>query len=115
MALFDDAVTTAVGRALDSVALRQRVTADNIANVMTPGFKAKRVQFEQALASAARAGRPDLAQASVEVTGGPARADGNDVQLEVENTTLMTAGLQYQALAQAAAFKHNLLRTALRG
>ena len=35
--------------ALDALSLRQRVIADNIANVNTPGFLAGRVQFEDAL------------------------------------------------------------------
>ncbi len=35
-----------LAKALDAYALRQRVIADNIANVATPGFRAKEVTFE---------------------------------------------------------------------
>ena len=52
MTLFTDRVTAGIESALDSVSLRQRVTADNIANMNTPGFKASRVEFENSLASA---------------------------------------------------------------
>ena len=113
--LFDDATTAALGRALDATALRQRVTADNIANVMTPGFTARRVAFESALAEAVRSGRPDTAQASITHTSAPGREDGNNVVLEEEMGSLMRSGLQFQAVAQAVTFKHSLLRTALRG
>ena len=113
--LFDDAVSTALSRALDGTALRQRVSADNIANVMTPGFQARRVDFEQALSSAMRAGRPSTAEATVRTTADASREDGNNVQLEDETASLMQSGLQYQAVAQAVTFKHNLLKSALRG
>lgn len=113
--MFDDGVSLALGRALDGVALRQRVSADNVANVMTPGFTAQKVEFEQALAGAVAAGDPEQATATVTGTGAQARADGNNVELEVETTNLMRSGLQFQALAQAVSFKHSLLRTAIKG
>ena len=43
---------TAIEVALDGVAERQRVTAHNIANVNTPGFRSARVEFESELARA---------------------------------------------------------------
>ena len=113
--MFDDAVSTALGRALDGTALRQRVSADNIANVMTPGFQARRVGFEQQLAAAIRDGRPGDARAVIETTTTDSREDGNNVVLEEETSSLMQSGLQFQALAQAVSFKHSLLRTAVKG
>jgi flagellar basal-body rod protein FlgB len=38
--------------ALDAYALRQRVTAENVANVQTPGYKSKKVTFEENLKKA---------------------------------------------------------------
>ncbi len=113
--LFDDGVSLALHRALDGVALRQRVSADNVANVMTPGFTARKVAFEDALAGAVAAGDPELAEPTVTTTGAQAREDGNNVELEVETASLMRSGLQFQALAQAVSFKHSLLRTAIKG
>lgn len=113
--MFDDGVTLALGRALDAVALRQRVNANNIANVMTPGFRAQKVEFEQALAGALAGGDPTSAQASIVETGAGAREDGNNVELEVEQGSLLRSGLQYQAVAQAVSFKDALLRTAIKG
>lgn len=113
--LFDDTVTSALSRALDGTALRQRVTAENIANVMTPGYQARRVDFEAALASALEGGRVDDVSPSVTTSAAAAREDGNNVVLEEETSSLMRSGLQYQALAQAVSFKQGLLRAAVRG
>ena len=113
--MFDDGVTLALGRALDAVAMRQRVNANNIANVMTPGFRAQKVEFERTLAGAVASGDPSQAQATVLETGADAREDGNNVELEVEQGSLMRSGLQYQAVAQAVSFKDALLRTAIKG
>lgn len=113
--MFDDGVTLALGRALDGVAMRQRVNAHNIANTMTPGYRAQKVEFEQALAGALATGDPSAAQATVVETGATPREDGNNVELEVEQGSLLRSGLQYQAVAQAVSFKDALLRTAIRG
>src|SRR5690554_76657 len=42
-------------RSLDGVAMRQRVTAHNIANVDTPGYKRYRLEFESVLKEAVSA------------------------------------------------------------
>ncbi len=115
MPLFDDGASLAIGKALDSVALRERVHANNIANVMTPGFRASRVDFEDSLAAAVAEGDPTRASASLRATGGSVREDGNDVEIEAETGGLMKAGLQYQALTQAMSFKFALLTTAVKG
>ena len=115
MELFNDRVQSALERAMDGVALRQRVTSQNIANAMTPGYRAQRVDFESAL-SAALSGDGDVRSAALSVTdaGGQAREDGNSVELETEATSLMRSGLQYEALVAAANYRHGVLRAALR-
>jgi flagellar basal-body rod protein FlgB len=47
-----DAVSNVLNSALDGISLRQNVIADNIANVDTPGFRARSVDFESSLKSA---------------------------------------------------------------
>ena len=113
--MFDDGASLALGRALDAVALRQRVNANNIANIMTPGFQAQKVEFEQALAGAVAQGDPASASPTVVATGATSREDGNNVELEVEQGSLLRSGLQFQAVAQAVTFKDALLRTAIKG
>jgi len=114
MTLFTDGVQSALERAMDGVMLRERVAAQNIANVMTPGYQAQRVSFEDNLAAALRSGR-DASSTSLDVlpTGGESDARGNNVDLVGENTELMRSGLQYEALVQAANYRFNVLHKAL--
>ena len=115
MTLFTDGVQSALERAMDGVALRQRVSAQNIANVMTPGYRAQQVSFEGDLAAALSTGQ-DPARASLTVLdgGGASDASGNSVDLATESTSLMKSGLQYEALVQATNYRMSILRTALR-
>jgi flagellar basal-body rod protein FlgB len=115
MTLFTDGVQSALERAMDGVMMRQRIAAQNIANVMTPGYQASRVSFEADLAAALSSGE-DPAQASVDVslTDAPSDARGNNVDLVGENTTLMRSGLQYEALVAATNYRYNVLQAALR-
>ncbi len=115
MTLFTDSVQSSLERAMDGVALRQRISAQNIANVMTPGYKAQQVSFEDNLSSALSAGSdPARAGLTVTDTEGPADERGNSVDLSTESTSLMKSGLQYEALVQAANYRFGVLRAALR-
>lgn len=115
MALFTDSVQSALERAMDGVALRQRVAAQNIANVMTPGYHAQQVSFESSLSSALAAGQ-DPSQTALSVTEAPGEVNeqGNSVDLATESTSLMKSGLQYEALVQATNYRMGILRSALR-
>ncbi len=115
MTLFTDGVQSALERALDGVALRQRMTAQNIANVMTPGYHAQKVAFEGDLAAAlARGDDPARTALTVEDSGGPVDENGNSVDLADESTALMKSGLQYEALVQATNYRHSIMKAALR-
>jgi flagellar basal-body rod protein FlgB len=114
MTLFTDGVQGALERAMDGVMLRQRVAAQNLANVMTPGYHAQRVSFEENLSAALAAGDPQRAALEVTPTDDPTDARGNNVDVVGENTALMRSGLQFEALVQAANYRFNVLHTALR-
>ena len=115
MDLFTDGVQRALERAMDGVALRQRVSAQNIANVMTPGYHAQRVTFEDDLATALARGKdPSATELTVGDSGGQVNENGNSVDLAEESTSLMRSGLQYEALVQATNYRFSVLRSALR-
>ncbi len=99
--------------ALDSLSLRQRVIADNIANVQTPGYQAKRVQFEDALKSAVADGS-GRARANIGVSLEPTREDGNNVNLDTETISNIDTGLRYQLATRAIDGKFAALRTAMK-
>lgn len=109
-----DVVTRAAYAALDGVALRQRVVADNIANSATPGYREKQVTFEDALGAAMSTGSdPMTVAADVSETGSPVKADGNSVDVTRQATLLDETTLQYQALVQVLNFRANIIKDGL--
>lgn len=111
--MLDSVVTVALTSALDGLSLRQRAIADNIANVNTPGYTAKRVKFEEALAESV--GRRDGAvQATTERSLEPTQLNGNNVNLDTETLSNIETVLRYQFAAQAVNGEFNGMRTALK-
>jgi flagellar basal-body rod protein FlgB len=114
--VFDDVSSSALGVALDGLALRQRVIADNIANIETPGYHARRVKFEEALGSAVSAGAaPESVQPTVGQSLEPTRLNGNNVNLDEETLSNVDTGLRYQLALRAMDSKFSLLRDVIRG
>ena len=113
--MIGDVTTSALHAALDGLAQRQRVTADNIANVNTPGFLAGRVDFESSLSGALSSGAdPGSARAMVARSLEPTNTNGNNVNLDSETVIATETGLRYQLALTALDGKYNGLRTALR-
>jgi flagellar basal-body rod protein FlgB len=129
----DDLALKALSYALDGLSLRQRVTANNVANVDTPGFKAGKVDFETSLQRALRndddtclpmltthqdhvslVSTPAAPAPNVEYKDDQVRNDGNNVDIDVEMTNLAETAIRYQALAQLAGLKLSLLKTIVR-
>ena len=111
--MLDDITSVTAHTALNGLAMRQRVTADNIANIETPGFLAGRVTFEDNLREAIQDGSPAdtrfLNQRSLE----PTRVDGNNVNLDHETLTHIDTNLRYQLMLRVIDGKISTLRTAM--
>jgi flagellar basal-body rod protein FlgB len=111
----NDVTMTALHSALRGLSTRQRVIADNVANIQTPGFRAGRVDFESALGEALTTG------ASAEVTpastrsNAPTRLDGNNVNLDEETMAMLDTTMRYELTTRAMSEKFALLRTAIKG
>lgn len=101
-------------KALDFLWEKESVISDNLANVETPGYKAKYVTFEEEFKSRleAAAGERDRASDISEAIAGStyrihtsegetARADGNNVNADVELMELTRTSLQYQYLLRS--------------
>lgn len=108
-----DLTVSAVHTALRGVTQRQRVIANNIANVETPGFIAQRVSFEESLRAAVRSGAPEASTVAVTPSDAPANLNGNNVQLDDETMALVDSGLHYQLMVEALNAKFGLLRTSI--
>ena len=113
--MISDATSTALHAALSGLAQRQRVTADNIANVNTPGFLAGRVDFESSLRGALAGGdTPSIDGGQVLRSLEPTNTNGNNVNLDAETIIATETGLRYQLALNALDGKYNVLRSALR-
>jgi flagellar basal-body rod protein FlgB len=113
--MIGDITPPALHAALSGLSQRQRVTADNIANVQTPGFLAGRVDFESSLRGALRNGdTPSISGGTVARSLEPTNTNGNNVNLDMETVTATETGLRYQLALNALDGKYSTLRTALR-
>jgi flagellar basal-body rod protein FlgB len=111
--VFSSVTFTAMNSALDALALRQRVIADNVANIHTPGYLAGRVSFEESLADAVRGGT-GVGATRVDRSLEPTRENGNNVNLDTETLLNVDTNLRYQLATQAIDGTFSRLRTAMR-
>ncbi|GAA4738591.1 flagellar basal body rod protein FlgB [Nocardioides endophyticus] len=107
-----DPVGAILGSALDGIALRQRVIADNIANVDTPHYRASSVNFEDNLRSAIASGSPDGSiSPTLAATDTPVGANDNNVDLRKETLAAVQSQFQYQMITRATSDRFDLVRT----
>jgi flagellar basal-body rod protein FlgB len=118
MSLFDK-TTSALGAAINMRQLKQNITSSNIANAETPGYHAKKIDFENALARALdiddlrgmstssgdhfALGGGSIANARPDIYENPEGAinnDGNTVDLEKEMSNLTENSIMYKAALQ---------------
>jgi flagellar basal-body rod protein FlgB len=112
--MIGDVTSTTLHAALSGLAERQRVTADNIANVNTPSFLAGRVDFESSLRSQLSSGQtPTISGGTVARSLEPTNTNGNNVNLDSETVIATETGLRYQLALNALDGKYSVLRTAL--
>lgn len=94
---------------------RQQVVAANMANVDTPGYQTRDIDFQQALQDAVnKDGGVHLAPASFTVQGLPERPDGNNVNIDRESMVLSEAQLQYQMGVQLIKEEFHKVLTAIK-
>lgn len=108
-----DSTGSAIYAALNGLAARQRVIANNVANVETPGFIAGRVSFEDSLRAAIADGHAGETSVTTRRSADPANVNGNNVSLDTEVVSLTETDLAYQLMVQALNQKFGLLRTAI--
>jgi flagellar basal-body rod protein FlgB len=119
----DAQLLAALRQAMDQATARQVVSASNLANVSTPGYKAREADvhgaFEGALSVAMRATDPRHLQPAAlepgtrEVSGLAARRDGNTVQIDRELLEMTRAGGAFARAQTALAAKFRLVRYAI--
>lgn len=127
----DSKILTLLEGGLDALSLRNRVLANNIANVDTPNFKRSDVNFEAVLKAAVAknsGSQLPLKRTSPRHLPGIGtftgefvvrdnstifRNDGNNVDIDLEMTRLAENTLHYNALTRALTAQLGLLKQAI--
>ncbi len=114
-------------KSLDYLWSRQTVISNNIAHVDTPGYKAGVVtfeeQFKRELDVALESNDFDKIRETlesgnimqIEQKDDEAKADGNNVNMDVEQMEMTRTAMQYQFVAQSITDDLTRLRTVIKG
>ena len=113
--MLDDVSSVTLQMALAGLSQRQKVTANNIANLETPNFQASKVDFESNLSDALAAGSPATSSPTVSGTGDSSGANGNNVSLENEIATASKTTLQEQLMSSSLTSMFGYMSTVLKG
>jgi len=113
--MFGDVATSAIYQSMQGLWDEQQSVANNVANIDTPNYKAKDVNFETSLAQAIANGDPSQMQVTTTDSTAPSDQVGNNVNLGTEMVQGETAGMQFQTMIDAMSAKFQLLSTAING
>lgn len=95
-------------RYMDLVSLRQKLTASNLANADTPGYKTQDIDFQAELGSAM-----DATPRSIEAPGLRTKNDGNNVSVDRESRMLSENALRFSIASNLLQSQIRALRTAM--
>ena len=94
---------------------RQQMIVSNMANVDTPGYHTKDIDFQSAMRQVMNDGDDaQLQPASMELQGLPERPDGNNVNIDRESLMLSQTQLQFQLGVQLVKSEFHTLYTAIK-
>ena len=96
MNMIDTPMMTRLGHFLDATAYRGGIIADNIANIDTPGYHARDLDFRSQLTSLMSSDSQPVKPRVTEVAGLTERPDGNNVNMDREGLAIGQAQLQFQ-------------------
>jgi len=134
--VFESQTQYLLNKGLDAASVRNRVIADNIANVDTPGFKRREVIFEENIRKVLQKSKNhdklkvndfrhmQIAPSSHNIDVMPEirtmedltyRNDQNNVDIDVETAKLAKNKLLYDGLGQSMSNEIRLLRLAITG
>ncbi len=128
--LFDQSHLSTLKKAVDVYAKRHQVTAQNIANVETEGYRSQQLKFEEYLDGADRKlhgarthsghmslGRSEIQQADATIEARDSDYDNgvNNVNIDDEMTDLATNDLSYRLATRLLSMRYQMLRGSIKG
>ncbi|MDR3719742.1 MAG: flagellar basal body protein [Bryobacteraceae bacterium] len=98
-----DPIQSRMEHYLDLLSTRQKLVASNVANLDTPGYKTKDIDFQFEFESQLSGGTPNV----TETTGLTVKNDGNNVSLDRETRLLAENAMRFN-------FVSNLMKNELK-
>jgi flagellar basal-body rod protein FlgB len=98
-----------LGRYMDLLAERQRLVASNLANIDTPGYRTKDIDFQFEFLSLAHGGAPHVIEPADLVV----KNDGNNVSLDREARLLAENALRFNVASQLVRAEIRKVRMAI--
>lgn len=113
MSLVDNSLILRIERYLDLQALRQELVVGNMANVDTPRYETKDINFQQAIEQADMTLDQPVHPVVSDVRGLIQRPDGNNVNMDRESMVLAKTQLEFRVAAQVLRQEFQRILTAI--
>jgi flagellar basal-body rod protein FlgB len=114
--VLNDVSINALHSALDGLSARQQAISNDIANVNTPYYRARSVDFESRLRQAMDNGDdPKSVVPTIEYSTASGGLTGNNVDLNAETVASAKNEMSYELALRATGDRFALLRTAIKG
>jgi flagellar basal-body rod protein FlgB len=91
-------LTHQLSRYMDLLSARQKLVASNVANIDTPGYKTRDIDFQFEFLSLAQGGSPQV----VEPSGLEVKNDGNNVNLDRETRLMAENAMRFNLASNLA-------------
>jgi flagellar basal-body rod protein FlgB len=104
-----EGMTNRLEQYMDLLSARQKLVASNIANVDTPGYKTKDIDFQFEFMSLPQGGTP----AAIDASGLTTKSDGNNVDIDRESRLLAENAIRFNLASNLARAQLTLVRNAI--
>jgi flagellar basal-body rod protein FlgB len=102
-------IATKLEHYMDLLGKRQQLSAANIANADTPGYKTKDIDFQFEFMSQMTGGSPN----TIEASGLPVKNDGNNVSMDREARLLAENALRFNLASSLMKSQLKLIHAAI--
>lgn len=110
-----DSTSVILRQALDGLQRRQDAITANVANLETPGYLSRNVDFESSLRAAIETGQPERFAVTEQRSLAATRLNGNNVNIDREILLGSETVLRQRLVIQGLNSKYSILRTAISG
>jgi len=113
--IISDQTLNVASRGLQGLWKKQQLTANNLANIDTPGYKAERFDFDGYMAEALQNPSTQADNSFTKKTDRTSsRIDGNNVDIDSEMVLMTKNAARYQSVMAQVGRRVNLLNSVIR-